>query len=255
MDPRRRRISRRRRRRRGTLVVLFLLAATAGIFYGLNSPYFHLVRVEIHGLQHLDEAEVLDWTSLQAPVSLWRISTAEVAARLESHPRIAGAQVARRWPDTLIINLMERRPVVYIAYHDLWLAVDEAGIPFALEAEPPAGVLRLEGLGLVDQPLGSPLPTWSRGPVLCALLVSQFNMDWVRRITVQESGELVLWLEHDVPARLEGSEDTLRQQLAALSALWEQWREQADQVSYFDVRNPERPAVKVPGAEGDMGDT
>lgn len=250
MDPRRRRISRRRRRRRGTLVILFLLAATAGIFYGLNSPYFHLARVEINGLQHLGEEEVLEWTSLQAEVSLWRISTAQVAARLESHPRIAGAQVTRRWPDTLVIHLMERRPVVYVAYHDLWLALDDAGIPFALETDPPGDVLRLEGLGLVDQPLGSPLPAGSRGPVLCALLVAQFGMDWVRRITVQESGELVLWLEHDVPARLDGSEALLRSQLAVLAALWEQWRDQAGQVSYFDVRNPQRPAVKVPDDPG-----
>lgn len=255
MDPRRRRISRRRRRRRGTLVVLFLLAATAGIFYGLNSPYFHLARVEIHGLQHLGESEVLEWTSLQAPVSLWRVSTSQVAARLENHPRIAGAQVSRRWPDSLIINLMERRPVVYVAYHDLWLAVDDGGIPFALETAPPEDALRIEGLGLVDQPLGNPLPMGTRGPVMCALLVAQFGMDWVRRITVQESGELVLWLEHDIPARLDGSEDMLRAQLAALAALWEQWRDQADQVSYFDVRNPQRPAVKVPEAPGSGDDT
>lgn len=251
MTDQRRRTARRRRLRRDMLIVLFLLALTVGVFYGLNSPYFHVATIEIHGLQALTEDQIVDWTSLEGPLPIWRVDAANIAARLEAQPQVAGVAVARHWPNRISIDLWERRALAYAAYHDMWLALDDAGLPFALSPAPPADGIIIEGLGLLDQRLGESLPPRTEAAVLCALFVVQFDMAWVERVRLEDDGELTLFLTGSVPARLGRGEENLRQRLAALAALWGQWRDRPEDVLYFDLRNPVRPAVKLKAGHTD----
>lgn len=242
----RRRAQRRRRAWRNTLTIVFVLTLSLGTYYGLHSPYFEVKRVELDGLIALDEDEVMQWTGLTEPTLLWQVDVATLAARLEAHPRIAGVQVSRRWPDALVVELLERTPLAFVADEDLRLAVDDTGVPFAWVDEVPAGALLITGVELAGQNLGEDLPAAAQGALLCAMYISQFGMDWVEEVQANGEDELALVLTGGFPVRL-GSANarSLPDQLAVLEALWAQWQAQLDEVIYFDVSNAQRPAVKV----------
>jgi cell division protein FtsQ len=54
-------------------------------------------------------------------------------ARLKALPWVADASVSRRLPDTLIVDVVERRPVALWQFHHRLSAIDRAGVPLTAD--------------------------------------------------------------------------------------------------------------------------
>lgn len=92
---------------------------------------FRVTEVEISGLEEVERGEVLALMELTPATSVW----GDVAAweeRLGRHPLVKQARVQRRIPGTLVVALVERRPVA-LAPTPLLEPVDGEGILLPLD--------------------------------------------------------------------------------------------------------------------------
>lgn len=89
---------------------------------------FEVRHVDVHGVANAPRLAVVT-AALEGPTnSMLLVDLSAARARLRALPWVADASVARRLPDTLIVDIVERRPVALWQYHHKLAAVDRSGI-------------------------------------------------------------------------------------------------------------------------------
>ncbi len=72
--------------------------------------YFHVRRLEFEGVRYAKTGELVSVIGVDTTQSVWQ-SLPPLAARVRTHPMVAGAQVERRLPGTLVVHIVEREPI------------------------------------------------------------------------------------------------------------------------------------------------
>jgi cell division protein FtsQ len=95
-------------------VVLGLLGLVAygGVLahrFVLQSPHFHVKRVEVTPTVHVTADEVRKLAGIGPRTNVFTVSLGQVAAKVERHPWVARAKVRRKLPDSIRIEVTEHR--------------------------------------------------------------------------------------------------------------------------------------------------
>ena len=120
-------LRRKRSPRRLFKGVLFLLICGGLVAFIVYSPLFTLQRVKLQGNTYLTEADILTSGRLQKGQPLFQLETKEVTQNLLRDLRIETAVVRRRLPDTLEVELTERKPMATVACDYGYLDFDRQG--------------------------------------------------------------------------------------------------------------------------------
>jgi cell division protein FtsQ len=147
LRPRRRRVRRpvdpRRRLLTAAAAVLLVLGVLAWVVLG--SPLLAVRTVQVDGEAGLTEAQVAEVAGISPGTPLVRVDTAAAAARVAALPQVASAEVARGWPNTVVVTVAERVPVAVVADGGTRRLVDAGGVVFdTITGDPPAGVVPLD---------------------------------------------------------------------------------------------------------------
>ena len=112
------------------------LALGLALWFGLprvlgDLEFFRVRRVEIAGLQYLDPAKVIGALRLPPKASVFD-DPAPLARRVLAMPGVSAAEVGRRLPGTLTVDLVEATPVALASRGDGLVLLDARGrvLPF-----------------------------------------------------------------------------------------------------------------------------
>jgi cell division protein FtsQ len=135
--------------RRTVLIVVLVLAVLGGACWALLGSSLLVVRhVQVVGDRLVTAAQVLDAAKIKPGTPLESVNTQAAALRVEQLAPVLSATVSRSWPDTIVITVRERTPV---------LAVAEAGGGYQL-IDPYGVVVRSAARKPAGMPLLSPAP-------------------------------------------------------------------------------------------------
>lgn len=116
----------------GTALALLLLAVLLSGFLLLQSSLFSVGTVLVQGNRYVDSDEILRIAGVGARINIFRLNIDNIRQRLVKDLRIAGAEVTRRLPGTIIITVRERQPVAFIATNYGFAQVDGEGMILAV---------------------------------------------------------------------------------------------------------------------------
>ncbi len=91
------------------------------------SPYFRIQKIDVEGVSHLTEEEVVQYLERSRNQSLLKVSLDEYRNRLESNPWIRSVRLKRHFPDRLEVRVTEKKPVGYILEGGEFDLLDEEG--------------------------------------------------------------------------------------------------------------------------------
>lgn len=111
--------------------ILGVLAASGAVYGLAATPAFTLSRTELPDLKWTTHAALVAAVATPAGMNLFRIRSAPIEARLKALPGIAAARVIVSLPDTLVVQVEERRPILAWAVGDRRFLVDRDGVLFA----------------------------------------------------------------------------------------------------------------------------
>ncbi|MDP9791972.1 cell division protein FtsQ [Catenuloplanes nepalensis] len=138
----------RQRRIRAALpwaIAVAIIAVASGIGWMIYGTSVLGVRhVEVTGAVLLDPPQVRDAAAVPDLTPLARVDTGAVAARVEALAPVDRAVVSRRWPGTLLIEVIERTGVAVVPRGDEFAVVDDEGVAFRTLPKRPAGLPLLE---------------------------------------------------------------------------------------------------------------
>ncbi len=110
-----------------------MLLASVGSFYGLSTTSaFTLARTELPALEWTTSDALEGAIATASGTNLFEVRTAPIEGRLRTLPAVAEAHVKVSLPDTLVVDVVEREPILIWAIGDTRFLVDREGVIFAL---------------------------------------------------------------------------------------------------------------------------
>jgi cell division protein FtsQ len=148
---------RRPGRRRAVLLALATAAIVAVAVWALLGSTLLVVRsVTVTGAGAVPRAEVLRAAGIAPGTPLIRVDTAAVARRVEQITQVQSAQVRRDWPDSVVIVIQQRTPVLAVPSDGGFALVDRFGVVVSHVAVRPSGMVLLDTAADPDSLRGSP---------------------------------------------------------------------------------------------------
>jgi cell division protein FtsQ len=229
------------------LVSFFLFVGHWVYVHLLGDPSFRVREVEVEGNRKITKETLLSLTLMEGMPNLFSINLKEVVKRIESHPWIEQVRVRKVFPNKILIQVEERKPMAIIQLEELYYIdargeifspvgdKDEYNYPYltgltrtVLEKDP-TGATRLitkglELLRIVDQEKVPPLED-----------ISEIHLDKVFGIycfTKCEGVEVKM-----------GWED-FGEKLKRLSLIWSDLHKRGLSVTWIDCSDLDRMVVK-----------
>ncbi|MBE3591163.1 MAG: FtsQ-type POTRA domain-containing protein [Firmicutes bacterium] len=229
---------------RRALGLLAVTLALIGAFLVLRSPAFLVTRVQVSGLSELTPEQVVSEAAIAHQTPLWKIRAGEVAARLLEDPLIASVRVLKRWPDTLKIEIVERRPVAEVVLPSGGAAeVDASGVVMRVRAGIDARLPLVTGAREDLHPRGIVQSAGLTRAVQVAAAARSFPEVEVAEIHVEADTSIVVYLADRTPVEF-GLVPDAERQMSVLSGLLGALKEQGTQALYISVVNPDEPVVR-----------
>jgi cell division protein FtsQ len=122
---------RARTRLRKILIVLVMVLVIVGGFWLLRSPVLSISRVEITGAQVSDPAAAVDALGMGVGRPTIDVNAGAIELRIEADPWVADASVSIVWPGTLVVDVVEHRPLTVAVKGDAWVLMSVDGAVLA----------------------------------------------------------------------------------------------------------------------------
>ncbi|SDS53047.1 FtsQ-type POTRA domain-containing protein [Agrococcus carbonis] len=228
----------RRRQLRMALLGIGGLGLALALLVGLVwSPLMAVRDVQVEGADRVDPAAVQQALAGQVGQPIATVTEAGVAEQLRTIPQIESFQLDVVPPSTVIVRLVERRPVAILPGDDGETVIDGAGVALGAVDESTAALPRLEGVEVGSEQFEAVAAMLVAVPV--DVLESTETVEAPTasdiRLTL-ESGQTVQW----------GGADESPLKAAVLAALMATQDPAAAAV--LDVRAPEHPVVRSPSS-------
>ncbi len=135
-------------------VLLALGGIVAGVAWALLGSRFLVVRsVSVTGLHRVSRSQVLAAAGVQMGLPLIRVDTTAIGRRVDEIAQVKSAQVSRRWPDGVLIQVTERTPALAVRSGGGYDLIDGSGVVVATVSRRPARIPLLRRSGPIQ---GSP---------------------------------------------------------------------------------------------------
>lgn len=220
-----------------SLAGLTALASQQLAFAAADAGY-EVSRVEVRGVERMNELKVYERVLGEKDRAMPLVDLHALRGSLMELPWVADARVSRQLPDTIVVDIVEREPHAVLKKPDRLVLIDPSG--HELEPVSPAdakGMLQISGPGAQQQVVALS-ELLDAAP---ALRPQVSQAEWVgnRRWNLTFKTGQVLALP-------QGEEDSAGA-LMSFARLDGVNRLLGGKVAAFDMRNPDRIYMRVPG--------
>ncbi|MBM7583303.1 cell division protein FtsQ [Caldicoprobacter guelmensis] len=144
-------------RKKGLFLLLFLLVVLVVMVY-IGTEVFQVKKVTVTGNQNIKDDDIIRIAGIPAGQNIFKIDRKQIKENVESNPLLKVLNIYFKYPDEVIINVEERKPVAAIPYLGSYVVIDIEGhvmeIRSDLEDMPYPLV---QGLSLRGCTIGKPL--------------------------------------------------------------------------------------------------
>lgn len=228
------------------IVATVLFLGSVWLFY--ISSVFALQSLVIEGVRTVDPKDIGQRADLGAGTPLARVDADDVEARVMGIPAISSVSVSRRWPNMIVISVVERSRVAVMQQEDgRWATLDAGGYPFEFTKKKP------QGLPVIEAPEGpartAAIAVASALPPELASKVKLVSADDPDKVVLKtSSGATVAWGKSDQ------NELKARILLALLAKTKDGWIDLRVPTTPTSAQSSPRPRVPTPTpSAGEIG--
>ena len=227
------------RRRRGLALLIGIPVMLALAFWAMTyTPVFRARHIRVEGAGALTADDVRTLAEVDGSTNVVHLDREAVVRRLEDNPWVAEASVRVELPNTLILNVTQRRPVGVID------ALGERGI-LASDATvlPPADGVP-QGLPVVRAALGAPDDDQRRAAASLLDVLDPVVTKRVGVVSVGQDGLVVLHLRSGTTVQM-GEAGDEGAKAEALRAVLRWASSSGVELTSIDVSAPTAPSVTL----------
>jgi cell division protein FtsQ len=247
-EKRRQVLEERRNRQLKVVIAVLLIAISAeAIYLASGSKYFKLDKIKISGNSRISTAKILKLSGLSLKDNVFRVDTVMAKKRVMGEPWIKSAAVAREFPLTIKITVVERQPVaIWLDGLTYYLLDTEGAVIAAGPAAPLAGIPIIKDAppedGLDTGEIAGP-PAVKNALAVASALDKDILADigWISAPTIDglsiklNSGPVIMY----------GKAEMAKQKNYAIKVILKEAANESKTWQYIDVRVPSNPVAKA----------
>ncbi|MGB3414345.1 MAG: FtsQ-type POTRA domain-containing protein [Microbacteriaceae bacterium] len=140
---------RQRRRRNFFVVVSVVLVFVIALSIAVFSPLFAIRKIEIIGTERIDSADIDAALASEYGLPLPLLNQSEVSEKLAQFTLIESYAIESHLPDTLVLRIVERTPLLIQQTAEGFVLFDAAGVVMAVSPERQSGfpLLQADAIG------------------------------------------------------------------------------------------------------------
>jgi len=96
----------------------------------LEDPFFRVREIELQGCQRIPRESLLSLVRVENMRSLFAVSLSELGKPLESHPWVDQVRIRKVFPDKIMIQIEERKPIAILQLEEPYY-IDTKGVIFS----------------------------------------------------------------------------------------------------------------------------
>ncbi|HWM73392.1 MAG TPA: FtsQ-type POTRA domain-containing protein [Nocardioides sp.] len=183
-------------------LLLVLVVMIGGVYLVFFSSSLSVQGVEVSGTQTLSEKKVREVAAVPTGGPLATVDLDKIAYRVRSLAVVKSAEVTRKWPHDVLIEVVERQPVAVVEIAGALHSLDEEGVVFGSYSRPPDGLPRVRAeSGVNAEALAEGAGVVAALPTDLATKVDFAEVISVDQITLRlRDGREVLWGSADQSA-------------------------------------------------------
>jgi cell division protein FtsQ len=199
----------------------------------LVSPVLGVNSVQVDGVSSLAADQVRKTAGIAPGTPLLRVDVDAARSRIARLPQVASVEVTRGWPHTVVVTVVERKPVAVVGAPGQRTLVDAHGVLFdTVTGASPAGVVPLD----VATP-GPDDPATMAGLAAVEAMSADLRKQ-VASVAVASTGEITMTLTDGTLVRWGGPEESARKSDALAAVLVQLAGQKLDRASTIDVSTP-----------------
>jgi cell division protein FtsQ len=179
--------------------VLVVALVATGVWLVYFSSVLTVKRVDVDGQHLLSRRQVLAVAKVPEGEQLARVDIDAIAARVRSLAAVRSADVSRKWPDAVQIDIQERVAVAVIEIGGRLRGLDDGGVIFNDYAKAPPGLPRISSTSqTTPEALHEAATVVAALPRELSATADHLEVQTVDQITlVLKDGRVVLWGSSD----------------------------------------------------------
>lgn len=107
-----------------TSVILLLIGT---IIFILTTPMFNIKNINISGIEHLTEEQVISLSELNKNENLFKNSKSKITSNIKQNPYVESVIIKRKLPDTIDIQIKERKRSYMLKFVNGYVYIDTQG--------------------------------------------------------------------------------------------------------------------------------
>lgn len=107
-----------------TSVILLLIGT---IIFILTTPMFNIKNINISGIEHLTEEQVISLSELNKNENLFKNSKSKITGNIKQNPYVESVIIKRKLPDTIDIQIKERKRSYMLKFVNGYVYIDTQG--------------------------------------------------------------------------------------------------------------------------------
>jgi cell division protein FtsQ len=175
--------------------VLLVGLTVAAVWLVFLSSALTVKHVDVEGESMLSQQQVLAAANVPSGAHLAQLDLGAIRTRVAGLAAVKRVDVSREWPDGVLIEVTERRPVAVVELNGRYQALDEDGVLFRSYVHPPASLPRVVSTAAVGtEALAEAARVVAALPSGLAARVDHVGVRGVDQVTLtMRSGATVLW--------------------------------------------------------------
>lgn len=115
---------------------ILLIIIIAGIVYFLTTPMFNISNIEVNGNNKNSIETYISLTKIELnSTNIFAVTKTGIAKNIKENPYVESVEVNRKLPNTIQINITERKVAYQASYNDQYIYIDEQGYTLEINNE------------------------------------------------------------------------------------------------------------------------
>ena len=227
------------------LLLIIIFISIIAVFSFLSSPFFSVHNFLVSGNKIMNKNELINMLNSFREHNIWMIDSDQVRKRILNNKYIKKVKVNKKYPDTIKLNIEERRPLGKINNNGHYLVFDQSGYILeegSLKSRAEVPLITKVGYSFSGNKISfSPI---FKKVVQALASIQQSKITKIKSISKENKGEINLYLKSDINVYL-GESDDLPRKVEILSAIIDRIKKQNLDVKYIDLKLVDKPVIKM----------
>lgn len=150
---------RRKKRNIKRSLIIFLLLISTLVILCLKLPYFNVENINVVNNKIVNSEEIISSSKINIGINIFTLNTKKIGTNVLSNPYILKADIIRKFPNSILISVVEREAAFYIQNNNKFIILDKNGVVLEIKDNVNnMNLTKLEGLDVSNAAIGNVIP-------------------------------------------------------------------------------------------------